>query len=562
MTREREMRSEDKIECEQVKEKGRRISAFSFLGPADDRDEYLRKDSEESLARSYSGLPEKEKIIEELLRLSSDPDPQIRRGAIESFLTIYLRKSGKEQDIWNELLKMSGDTDTGVRKGAASMLSLVFPVVEEKSTVFSDLVKLTESRDAQLRKKAAELFTVAFAYSDDKQKAWDDLLRLTSAEDREVRKEAVLALSSGYSEVPDKRKVWSDLIRLSTHGDNFVQRVATRTLGPAFFYVPDKTQAWKDLQVLIGNPYIYVRMYALRSLGKASLWKALKAENEATYLFGLKEAVKYFKESAEASTRTVIPELYYLFYEALLQILFGERSSRLESERYISEVTHEIKYLEEDQRLLKTMEEFSEFLLAAGNLTAGDLPAQKKLLEACIEAFDRASGLLDIMEENAILEQKNLRKECSKTGKVVTEHKLKEVLSGIRYKARTACFKAKGKPTEKITCAVNQMVKTWSLQDLEKDRKELDRQLESLLSTLRIQIPFIPENTYIFKKLDDISQEQHLLERYRQVSRLLSLIPGAKMYSRTSGEKVQRIRHEKGVLYRSAVPGLSDYERQ
>ena len=549
MTRERETGSEDEIECEQIKEKGRGKSAFSFLSPIDDRDEYLRKDSEESLSRSYLSLPEKEKIMEELLRLSSDPDPQIRRGAIESLLIIYSRKSGKEQDIWNELLKMSGDTDTGVRKGAASMLSRVFPVVEQKSTVFSDLVKLTESRDAQLRKKAAELFTVAFAYSDDKQKTWDDLLRLTSAEDREVRKGAVFALSSGYSEVPDKRKVWSDLIRLSTHGDYFIQRAATRTLGPAFFYVPDKTQAWKDLQVLTGNPYIYVRMYALRSLGKASLWRALKAENEATYLFGLKEAVKYFKESAEASTSTVIPELYHPFYEALLQILFGERSSRLESERYISDVTHEMKCLEEDQRLLKIMDEFSELLLAAGNLTAGDLPARKNLLETCIEAFDRASGFLDIMEEDIILEQKNLRKECSITGKAVTEHKLKQVLSGIRYKARTACFKAKGKPTEKITCAVNQRVKTWSLQDLEKDRKELDRQLESLLNTLRTQIPFIPENTYIFKKLDDISQEQHLLERYRQVSRLLSLIPGARMYSGTSDKKIQRIGYEKGAFY-------------
>ncbi|BAW29692.1 hypothetical protein MTHERMMSTA1_18830 [Methanosarcina thermophila MST-A1] len=544
MTREREMRSEDRNECEQVKEKECRISTFSFLEPADDRYKYLRKDSEEPLAKSYSSLPEKEKIIEELLRLSSDPNPQIRRSAIDSLLTIYSLKSGKEQDIWNELLRISGDTDTGVRKGAASMLSRVFPVVEEKSTVFSDLVKLTESQDSQLRKKAAELFTAAFAYSDDKQKTWNDLVKLTSAEDREVRREAVLALSSGYSEVPDKAKVWSDLIRLSTHGDSFVQRVAARTLGSAFFYVPDKTQAFKDLQVLIGNPYIYVQIYALRSLGKASLWKALKAENEATYLFGLKEAVKYFKESNEASTSTAIPELYYPFYNALLQILFGERSSKLESERYISEVTHKIN-LEEDKRLLKIMEEFSDLLLAAGNLTAGDLPVRKKLLEASIEAFERASGLLDIMEEDAILEQKNLRKECSITGKVITEQKLKEILSGIRYKARTACFKAKGKPTEKITCAVNERVKTWSFQDLEKDRKELDRQLESLLSTLRVQIPFIPENMSIFQKLDDISQEQCLLERYRHVSRLLSLIPGAKMHSRASDKRIQRIGYER-----------------
>lgn len=62
------------------------------------------------------------------------------------------------------------------------------------------------------------------------------------------------------------------------------------------------------------------------------------------------------------------------------------------------------------------MEEFSDLLLSAGNLTAGDLPARKKLLEASIEAFDRASGILDIMEEDAILEQK-LEKRVFNNGK-------------------------------------------------------------------------------------------------------------------------------------------------
>ncbi len=62
----------------------------------------------------------------------------------------------------------------------------------------------------------------------------------------------------------------------------------------------DKTMAWRDLQVLVDNPYVYVQRYALRSLGRASLWRAIKAENEAAYLFGLKEAVKYFKEASEA----------------------------------------------------------------------------------------------------------------------------------------------------------------------------------------------------------------------------------------------------------------------
>jgi len=532
----KEVRGKDNVENRQVEEKESKRPAFDLLRLTGDRHEYVRKDAAESFARAYSGLPEKEEIIKELLRLSSDPDPQMRRGAIESILALYSRRSGKTQDIWRELLKMSGDADTGVRKGAAGLLSYVFPAVDEKSAIFFDLVRLTESQDAHLRKRAAELLAVGFAYSDNKQRAWNDLLRLTSVEDREIRKGAVLALSSGYPEVPDKRKAWSDLIRLSTHSDSFVQRAATRALGYAFFYMPDKTQAWRDLQVLIDNPYIYVRRYALRSLGKASLWRALRAENEAAYLFGLKEAVKYFKEAAESSIDNIIPEFYYPFYNSLLQILFNERSSRLESERYLSEVTHEIRELEESQRFLDIFEEFAGLLREAGNLTPGDLPAQKKLLEACIGAFDRASGIFEAIEEDAILTQKTVKKEYPKIGKVVLEQKLKETLSGIRYKSRTACLQAKGTPTEKITCTVSQKVREWSFQDLEKDQKELDRQLESLLNILRAQIPNVPENAYIFEKLEDIRQEQDLLERYRRVGRFISLISGVKMSSKASGK--------------------------
>lgn len=531
---EREVNWEDETENEQVKEKKSKKSTFDLLRLTGDRDGYVRKNAVESLARIYPMIPDKGEVIEELLRLSSDPDPQMRRGAIESLLAVYSGKAGKAQEIWQELLKMSEDADAGVRKGTAEMLSHVLPAIEEKSTVFYDLVRLTESQDAQLKKKAAELLAVAFKYSDDKQKAWDKLLTLTSSEDREVRKGAVLALSSGYSEVPDKSKVWTDLTRLSVHSDNFVQKVATKTLGPAFFYVPDKTAAWRDLQVLTDNPYIYIRKYAFRSLGRASLWKALKAENGATYLFGLKESVKYFKEAAETSKGTFIPEFYYPFYEALLQILFGGRSSKLESERYISEATHEIRDPEENKRLFEVLEELAELLRAAGDLTAGDISARKKVLEASIEAFDRASGLFETVEEDSILAQKTLNREYQKTGKVIMEQRLKEILSGIRHKAKTACLKSKGKPAERITCTVSQKVKEWSFQDIEKDRKKLDSQLDSLLSIIAAQIPYISENTYIFEKLEEIKKEQDLLERYRLVGKLISLIPEVRVSSRAS----------------------------
>ena len=531
-----EIKDKDYLESEQAKEKESKKSTFDFLRHRGDKGEHIQKNTANPFVRADSEIPEKEAIIEEFLRLSSDPDPQMRRGAIESLLALNLRNSGKEQDIWNELLKTSEDTDTGVRKGTASLLSHVFPAVEEKPEVFFDLIRLTESQDAQLRKRAAELLAIAFKYSDDKQKAWNDLLMLTSTGDREVRKGAILALLSGYSEVPDKRKAWTDLMRLSNHSDSFVQRVVTRSLGYAFFYMPDKTQAWRDMKGLINSPYIYVRRYSLRSLGRASLWRALRAENEATYLFGLKEAIKYFKKATETSVDIVVPEFYYPFYEALLQILFNERPFRRESEWYLSEVTSEIMDLEEDQRLIETVEELTGLLREAEDLTPGDLPAQKKLLGACIKTFDRVSGIFDAMEEDAILAQKTIKKEYKKVGNTVMEQKLKQILSGIRYKARTACLQAKGRPAEKIICAVNQKVSKWSLQNLEKDRKELDRQLESLLNILRNEIPYTPQNTHIFEKIEDIRQEQDLLERYRQVSRFIGLLPGVSMPSRVSGK--------------------------
>ncbi|HET8689419.1 MAG TPA: HEAT repeat domain-containing protein, partial [Methanosarcina sp.] len=216
--------------------------------------------------------------------------------------------SDKKQYNWSEVLKLAEARDTKVRRHTADLLARIFSDVKTRPGVFFDLVKLTESQDAHIRKKAAELFPVAFEYSDEKQKVWDELVRLTLAVDRVVRREAVLALSSGYAEVSDKDKAWKDLVRLSNYRDNFVKRVATRALGNAFFYVIDKTEAWRDLEKVQANSYIFVRKYAFRSLGIASLWKSLRAENEVTYIFGIKEAIKFFIEADKISTDTNIPD--------------------------------------------------------------------------------------------------------------------------------------------------------------------------------------------------------------------------------------------------------------
>jgi len=335
----------------------------------------------------------------------------------------HSRSSDEKQDIWSEILTMARDRDTGVRRHAAELISRVFPEVKKMPGVFFDLVKLTESQDAQLREKAAELFSVVFEYSDDKQIAWNELVRLASAEDRKVRKGAVLALSSGYAEVPNKEKAWKDLVRLSDHSDNFVKRVATRALGSAFFRAPDKTDAWRDLQTLTANPYIYVKKYAFRSLGRASLWRSLRAENEVSYIFGLKEAVKYFKEAAEVSVDADIPDFYQPFYEALLSILFSDIPgiTKTESERYVSKVSHEIRVFGESQQFYEILNRLAGLLRSAGELSPGDLAAQKKLLETSIQTFDSFSYYFENKEEEVILAPKPAKKKRPSPGKDILE---------------------------------------------------------------------------------------------------------------------------------------------
>ena len=307
---------------------------------------------------------------------------------------------------------MASDKDTSVRRRAADLVPRVFSEVKGRPGVFLDLIKLTESQDAQLREKAAELFPVAFESSEDKQKAWDELIRLASAEDRKVRRGAVLALSSGYAEVPDKGKAWKDLVRLSDHSDNLVKRVATRALGDAFFQAPDKTEAWRDLQALTDNPYSYVRKYAFRSLGRASLWRSLRAENEVTYIFGIREAVKFFKGSDEVSVDAEIPDFYQPFYEALLSILFSgiPGIAKIETERFISKLSMEIKSFGESQQFFEILNQLAELLRSAGDLLPGDLSAQKKLLETSILTFDRFSYSFQSREEHAILTHKTVKK--------------------------------------------------------------------------------------------------------------------------------------------------------
>lgn len=334
-----------------------------------------------------------------------------------------MKDENEDRSNWKEVLIMAGDKDTGIRRRASGLLTQIFPAVKGSPGVFFDLVKLTESQDAQVREHAAELFPVAFEYSDEKQRAWDELVRLASAEDRKVRREAVLTLASGYVLVPDKEKAWKDLVRLSDHSDSFVKRAATRALGTAFFSAPDKTEAWRDLQKVTTSSYNYVRKYAFRSLAKASLWRSLRADNETTYIFGIREAVKFFKEANNVPAETSIPDFYQPFYESLLSVLFSEIPgiAKTESGRFVSKLFNKIQKSGQSVQFQEIVNQLAEILKGAGEISSADLPAQKKLLETSIQTFERFSYYLELKEEEAISSPKNVKKEQHKPGKEILE---------------------------------------------------------------------------------------------------------------------------------------------
>lgn len=122
---------------------------------------------------------------------------------------------------WEDLHRLTSDNDNEVRRGAADALGGAFPYVHNKKQAWEDLHRLTSDTDNDVREDATYALGRAFDYVPDKKQAWDDLIRLTSDTDSIVRRGAAGALGSAFSHIIDKKQAWDDLHRLTsdTYGD-------------------------------------------------------------------------------------------------------------------------------------------------------------------------------------------------------------------------------------------------------------------------------------------------------------------------------------------------------
>lgn len=92
-----------------------------------------------------------------------------------------------KQQAWDDLHRLTSDEDSDVRFSAAKALGSAFSQVPDKQQAWEDLHRLTSDEDTLVRRWAAEALGSAFSHVPDKQQAWDDLHRLTSDEDSDVR---------------------------------------------------------------------------------------------------------------------------------------------------------------------------------------------------------------------------------------------------------------------------------------------------------------------------------------------------------------------------------------
>jgi hypothetical protein len=106
-----------------------------------------------------------------------------------------------------------------------------------------------------------------------------------------------------------------------------------------------------------------------------------------------------------------------------LSILFSEISgiAKIEIERYVSKLSHEIRVFGDSLQFHEIINQLAGLLGNAGDLSPGDLSAQKKLLETSIRTFEKFSYFLEMKEEEAISSPKTVKKEHPKPGKEILE---------------------------------------------------------------------------------------------------------------------------------------------
>lgn len=93
------------------------------------------------------------------------------------------------------------------------------------------------------------------------------------------------------------------------------------------------------------------------------------------------------------------------------------------------------------------------------------------------------------------------------------DRNLKEIIEEIRKRATVACKESRGTDTEQIVCEISKEIQN----TISNDERKYIEILEDVVSILKIKIPSIPENRFIFSKIEAIETQKVSPEKYHNL---------------------------------------------
>lgn len=443
----------------------------------------------------FAYVPNKEKALEDLIKLNSEMETERKWGPIiVSTIEEFINKFDKEQ-VYKSLQKLLLNENTYVKKTAISVLVSLFPFLPDKDHLNS---------------------------SCDKEQAWDDLLALTSEREDVLKRHASTALGLVFLHVPDKSRAWKDLHKLIYDMHFNVRWGIANSIGSAFPYIPDNKQAWDDLVQLTSDDINYVRVSAYHSMGNISIFKASQSESEEEYRTEVEKAIDFFDKASKELTYLPPSKFCLPFYRSFYAIVFEKYETEEEVEKYLQEAKAEIEESKNKKVLFEAIENLSKFLTELQNIESIDLDAKKKKLSLCRKYCEQAAELMNETEITAPFATATIKK-----GFPILNRKLEGLLGEIQEKATTACRESKGTDTEEIACAVSREVQNWIIGNQE----EMTRYVKNLIFSLNSVIPNTPHNQKIYEKIEAIRNEKDLTKQYEILPTIIALIPTAQIES-------------------------------
>lgn len=481
-----------------------------------DRKINVRIEAAKAMRNVFQYLLNEQQAWEDLNRLILDTEPDVSKVAIETLGIAFefspdLKKSS---EILHKLI-LKKDIDS--LEKAIEALGIAFNYLLDKKTAWEDLHNLTISDEKTSRSRAVGALGNAYQYIPYKQQALEDLHRLTNDVDRSVRWRSAEALKIAFRYIPDKQQALEDIHRLTYDEDSSVRWKAAEAIGTVFQQMPDKEQAWRDLHKLILDEEILVRLAANHSLGRIYIYKASQSESEEEYLEELKKAIEFFENVAKESTWFNPSKFCFPFYRSFYTIISAKKQeSRDEIAKYLSEAKNAIEGSENKKLLFEAVENLANALKEVQNLENMDLEVKKGELNFYSKYCEQAAELMKDTEKTAPYATIVVRK-----GLPSLNRKLKTLLKEIQEKAKVACWKSQGTPTQEIACDVSREVQKWELGSQE----EMTWNVENLIFALESSVPRLPANQHIFDRIQQIREQKDISKQYGIVSVLIPLIP-------------------------------------